>query len=192
MIDFNSLFNEFCEYLDGKIKWSGKKSDLTKIMFDFFKGRNQKEHIPLIEIKEYMRIDYIWRYKTPEYSSDTIALALEHEVSEKKINDILNNEVQHLIDIKAERKIGIFYPTTGDVKSLKDGIEERLKKARPLSSMSEKYLFIFVLPTTQEGVRSMLFKGFIFSWNQDNNVEIVSLKEMIIKQQFKGSKEAIE
>lgn len=183
MIDLKLFYNEFCEYLDGKIKWSKKKSEITKLVFNFFKERNQKENIPFIEKKEYMTIDYIWRYKMPEYSHDTIALALEHEVSVRKINDFLDDEVQHLIDIKAENKIGIFYPTAGDEKALKDGIKDRLKKTRQLSSKIEKYLFIFGIPTTQMGKIIMLFKGIIFSWDQHNNVETILLTEKIIKQQ---------
>jgi len=186
MIYFNSLYDEFGKYLDGKIKWSGKKSDLTKVVFDFFRKIIQKEYIPLIEKQEYMSIDYIWRYKIPVSSSDHIALALEHEASERKIDDILDKEVQHLIDIKAERKIGIFYPNLGDEKEIIDGIKKRLKNVRHLSTSLEQYLFIFGVSTSHAGVKSMLFNGFVFSWDQYNNLDTKPLEVIIIRQQSKN------
>jgi len=39
-----------------------------------------------------------------------IQIALEHEISKRRTEDFLKEEIQRLIDIKARYKIGIFYP----------------------------------------------------------------------------------
>src|SRR5574341_414912 len=111
MIDsLPKIFNEFCDYLDGKIKWSEKKTNLTELIFEFFSHEIKKGQSLLVEEREYMNIDYILRHKMPEYGDNIMELALEHEVSQRKPFDVLSHEVQHLIDIKATHKIGIFYP----------------------------------------------------------------------------------
>jgi hypothetical protein len=82
--------------------------------------------------KEYLRLDQTWEIRHPDVS--TIALALEHENTDR-IEEILNDELQKLIDVKAFLKVLIFYPTT----------------VFPMTMMSEKE---FVIPEIQEKIRS--------------------------------------
>jgi|Deesub1362A_J573_1020465.scaffolds.fasta_scaffold02740_8 hypothetical protein len=187
IINFDSIFNEFCDYLDGKVKWSGRKANITKLIFEFFSKKFEKEKVEelVTEEKEYMRLDYIIRYKPPKYSSNEILLALEHEVSQKKPEILLSKEVQHLVDIKAKYKIGIFYPSTGDEEKLKRKIEQVIKQSSFLSTPWEEYLFIFGSPTTKEGKRSLLLKAFYFSWEGNTqNLKVKSLERKVIAQQY--------
>jgi len=81
-----------------------------------------------------MLIDAIWRYPTPQYTDEEIQVALEHEISKRRVSDFLKEEIQRLIDIKAKYKIGIFYPSSEvDEKELKEGIEKKIKKFKILS-----------------------------------------------------------
>lgn len=185
IFSLSTFFDKFCDYLDGKIKWSEKKTNLTKLIFEFFSQVIGEQQSPLVEEKEYMMLDYTARQKIPEYSTNMIELALEHEVSQRKPLDVLSREVQHLVDIKAKYKIGVFYPSTGDENQLKKEIENKIKQSSYLSVPWEEYLFILGFPTTREGKRSILFKAFQFTWNRQGNyqnLEVKQLKERIIKQ----------
>ncbi len=179
------IFDEFCNYLDGKIKWSAEKKNLTRLVFEFFSHRVDETQFTFVNETEYMNLDLILRHKMPEYSDNLIELALEHEVSQRKPFDFLSNEVQKLIDIKAKYKCGIFYPSAGDEEELKDKIQEKIKQASYLSVPWEEYLFIFGFPTTQGARRSILFKAVHFTWerhDQYQNLRIQQLKERVIKQ----------
>jgi len=179
----STIFDKFCDYLDGKIKWSEQKTGFTKLIFDFFSANIKEEN--LIEEKGYMGVDYILRKKIPAYSTDEIELAIEHEISYRNPENIIKSEVQHLVDIKAKYKVGIFYPSTGDEDQFKREIENKIKQASYLSVPWEEYLFIFGFPTTKEGKRSILFKAFQFTWNRQGNyqnLEAKQLKERVIRQ----------
>jgi hypothetical protein len=108
--------------------------------------------------REYMTLDLVW------WSQFThIALALEHENSHKRINSFLDEEVSHLLDIRADRKVGIFYPSVGDEKILVKNIEERLRyrfQGRPIPY--ERYLFILGFPTRKQGKPAIQFKPYYF------------------------------
>lgn len=183
-----TIFKEFCDYLDGKIKWSGedktKKEDITVSVFSFFDEKlSQKES--LVKTSPYMLIDAVWRYPQPQYTDEEIQIAFEHEISKRKISDFLKEEIQRLIDIKAKYKIGIFYPSSEvDEKTLREGIEEKLKKSKYLAIPWEEYLFIFGRPTIQAGKTVILFKGFYYSYDSSEyrNIEVDSLPERVIKQ----------
>lgn len=179
------IFEEFCDYLDGKLKWSEKKTGFTNLIFDFFPKLKEEN---LTEEREYMGIDYILRQKIPKYSTNEIELAVEHEISYRKPKNIIKSEVQHLVDIKAKYKIGIFYPSVGDVGEFKKEIFETLKSASYLSVPWEEYLFIFGFPTTKDGIRSILFKAFHLTWERIydyQNLKAEELKDRIIKQKIK-------
>ena len=180
-----TIFKEFCDYLEGKIKWSEKKTDFTKLIFEFFSQMAKTAQPPFVEKREYMLLDFIMRHKMAEYNFNTIELALEHEVSQRRPEGVLSNEVQHLVDIKAKYKIGIFYPSAGDEEKLKSGIKEKIEQAKSLSVPWEEYLFIFGSPTTKESKRCILFKAFHFTWNKQfnyQNLEGKQLSDRIIKQ----------
>lgn len=173
MIYLNTLFDEFCKYLDKKLKWTQTQKGLwTNIIFEFFSGINKKETIPYTEKKDYMRIDYIWRYAFPNrYSIHDIELAVEHEGINRRIKEIIESEVQHLIDLKAKNKIGIFYISQGSEKKFLEEISKRIKAQSDLFKLftenpyiCEKYLIILgYATTTPRGERAILFKGFIFN-----------------------------
>lgn len=67
-------------------------------------GRSQG----FIPSKEYLRLDQTWEIRHNDIS--LIALALEHENTDK-VEEILNDELQKLLDVKAFLKVLVFYPT---------------------------------------------------------------------------------
>ena len=56
---------------------------------------------------EYLRLDQTWEIRFSDLSE--IVLALEHE-NTYRVDDILNDELQKLLDIKAYLKVLVFYP----------------------------------------------------------------------------------
>jgi hypothetical protein len=167
IVSLEALFTEFCHYLNGTLYWTETKdSEWTKAIWRFFSERNSAEPVPYEEAKNYMTIDYTWRYKPEQFSIYDVVLAVEHEGIENEVNDLTKKEVQHLIDIKARNKIGIFYPRLGDERELLREIERRIQAQSPdLKLMLEKYLIILGYATTKQRVRAILFKGFIFNGN---------------------------
>lgn len=120
-----------------------KDSEWTQTVWSFFSKKNSAETVPYEEAKKHMTIDYIWRYKPEQFSIYDLVLAVEHEGIENEVNDLTKKEVQHLIDIKARNKIGIFYPRLGDEKEFLKEIERRIQAQSPdLKLMLEKYLII--------------------------------------------------
>lgn len=180
MVFLESMFEEFCNHLDGKLKWSAREltaKQWTKTIFDFFDQLNTKESVPFVVTKDFMRIDYVWRYDSSKYSTSDIELALEHENAMEKIDSLLEKEIQHLIDIKARSKVGIFYIPQGDEKEFIQKIKERIKR-QTMRSNYEKYLIILGYATTYHKQRAILFKGFLF----DQDGELKEQKEKIVLQ----------
>ena len=185
MIFPESLFNEFCSYLDGKLKWAKPKGKVwTDTVFGFFSEANKKEPIPYLELKEYMYVDYIWRYDPKLYTSlSGIEMAVEHEGGTYIVNAILADEISHLVDIKARIKVGIFYPSPGDEAALLEGIAKMIRiQSDDVRLGKEEYLVILGYTTTREGKRVIQFKGFIF----DNKGEITRKLEHTISQATKN------
>lgn len=182
------IFKDFGEYLKEKIKWAGKgetsKKEITSLILKFFDEKfSQKEG--LIKTSPYMLIDAVWRYPKSKYTDEGIQIALEHEISKRKISDFLNEEIQRLIDIKAKYKIGIFYPSSEiDEEELKEGIEKKLQNSKYLAIPYEEYLFIFAKPSRKKGENVILFKAFHYSYDlsQYRNLKITSWNPIIIKQ----------
>lgn len=188
MIDLISLFKALCEYLNEKIKWAGKdkisKKSITEFVFKFFDQEiSQKEG--LIKTSPWMLIDAIWRYPKPKYTDECIQIALEHEISKRKISDFLETEISRLIDVKAKYKIGIFYPSSDiDEKNLREVIKKKLQNSNCLANPWEEYLFIFGRPNRQAGKNVILFKAFHYSYDlsENRNVEVETLDQIIINQ----------
>jgi len=108
--------------------------------------------------REYMNLDMVWWSPWSH-----ITLAFEHENSHKRVNKFLNEEVSHLLDVRADRKVGIFYPNTGDEKILVRNIEEHLRyRARGRPIPYERYLFILGFPTRKQGKPAIQFKPYYF------------------------------
>lgn len=144
LILLEDIFKESCEYLNGKLKWSGSRTRFTKVFLGFFSNlANQKENIR--GERNYLTIDYVWHYET---YSHHLELAVEHE-NKCKINDFLSKEIQHLIDVKADNKIAITYPTLGEESDLIEGIRNKIKRSARRLSTSENYLIIFGFSTTK-------------------------------------------
>jgi hypothetical protein len=167
MLYLKSLFEDFCKYLDGKLRWTeSKDKEWTDSVLKFFGEKNKVEAIPYVEEFEHMRVDYIWRFNLDRYSICDIELAVEHEGQEKSIDTLVEEEIQHLIDLKAKNKVGIFYPRMGDEKELIEKIRNKIaSQSSPFRIECEKYLIMLGYTTTKMGKRAMLFKGFIFDQN---------------------------
>ncbi len=128
----------------------------TEAILRFFEEEAQKQKVR--PQREYMTLDLVW------WSPLThMTLALEHENSHKAINKFLDEEVSHLLDVRADRKVGIFYPSVGDEKILVKNIEERLRyryQGRPIPY--ERYLFILGFPTRKQREPAIQFKAYYF------------------------------
>jgi len=138
-----------------------------------------------------MGIDYVWRYNPKRFSVYDIVLAVEHEGQEKEVAILVNKEVQHLVDITAWNKIGIFYPRQGDEKGFIEKVERRIKaQSNDLKLSLEKYLIILGYATTKLGQRAILFKGFIFNGKGDleKRMESVIFQKLAIKFESKEKK----
>jgi hypothetical protein len=186
MILLDTLFDDFCKYLDGKLSWSeSKDKEWTETVFGFFSQKNKLEIIPFNEVKEYMLVDYVWRYDPNRYSIYSIELAVEHEGQEKDVQTLIGEEIQHLVDLKARNKIGIFYPRLGDEKDFIEKIKHKIKSQfDDMKLPYEKYLIILGYATTRNARRSILFKGFIFN----NQGEIEKQMERITFQKTKRAR----
>jgi len=167
MIYLKSLFEDFCKYLDGKLRWTkSKHKEWTDTILKFFSEKNKAEVIPHVEEFNHMLVDYIWRYNPDRYSIFDIEIAVEHEGEEKDITTLLEKEIQHLIDLKARNKIGIFYPRMGDEKEFIEKIKNRIASQSDVFRINdEKYLIILGYATTKMGKRAILFRGFILDQN---------------------------
>lgn len=175
-IDLEKLFEEFCNYLNGKLRWKDKSKVWTETVFGFFTEYNRKQHIPYVEAREHMRVDYIWRLDYPKYSKNDIVLAVEHENEVNVIDELLKEEIRHLIDIKAYNKVGIFYIHHGDEKEFLEKISESIKASTPFNW--EKYLIILGYSTWRKRKLAIRFKAVFFN----EKGEITGTKEKVIFQ----------
>ena len=175
-VDIKDLFNEFCKYLDGKLRWSDKSSVWTHTVFGFFTEYNRKQHVPYVEVKEHMRIDYIWRLDPSKYSRNDIVLAVEHENEVNNIEKLLSEEIRHLIDIKAFNKVGIFYINQGDEKDFINKISKAIKCSTPYTW--ENYLIILGYRTRKKKKLAILFKALFLN----EKGELVTQEERVIFQ----------
>lgn len=180
-IFLEGFFKDFCSYLEGKLSWTETKDkEWTKCVLNFFKEKNKAETIPFIERTNHMDVDYIWRYSPNNYSFSDIELAVEHEGQEKDINVLLTEEIQHLIDLKANHKVGIFYISLGDEKEFIEKIKRMIAYQLPTNqTTNERYLIILGYTVRKAGKKSILFKGFFF----DGKGEIEKHIEQTILQQ---------
>jgi hypothetical protein len=173
------IFNEFCNRLDGKLRWTPSKTKFTKAVLNFFSNlSNERENIN--GEREYLRLDYVWHSTT---ESNNLILAVEHE--NKRNNErFLAEEVKHLIDVKAINKIAIYYPNLGEAKDLVNEIQHKIKNSMKLT-VSENYLIIFGYMTRKRSKgrskRAILFKAHYM--NQDG--EIIKEDERVV---FQGPK----
>ncbi|MFQ5861156.1 MAG: hypothetical protein ACE5IG_06375 [Dehalococcoidia bacterium] len=109
-----------------------------------------------------MRVDYLWRYDSSQYYMNDIELAVEHENVTAKLSDLIEGEIQHLIDLKARNKVGIFYIAQGDEEDFVKAVGERIRM-QGMRSQLERYLIILGSTTSREKRRALLFKGCFFA-----------------------------
>ena len=92
--------------------------------------------------KEYLRLDQTWEIRHPDIS--TIVLALECENTDR-LEEILDDELQKLLDIKALLKVLIFYPVVPILMAEEEAsypqIQEKIRSAN-IESSDEKYIVI--------------------------------------------------
>lgn len=92
--------------------------------------------------KEYLRLDQTWEIRHPDIS--TIVLALEYENTDD-VREILDDELQKLLDIKAFLKVLIFYPIVPVMmekgESTYPEIQEKIWSAK-IKNPDERYIVV--------------------------------------------------
>jgi len=92
--------------------------------------------------KEYLRLDQTWEIRHPDIS--TIVLALEHENTDR-VEELLDDELQKLLDVKALLKVLIFYPIVPMIveegESTYPRIQKKVQSAK-IKNPDEKYIVI--------------------------------------------------
>ncbi|MEM4700663.1 MAG: hypothetical protein QXZ51_00790 [Candidatus Bathyarchaeia archaeon] len=105
--------------------------------------------------KEYLRLDQTWEIRHEDIS--VIVLALEHE-NTGDIREILDDELQKLVDVKAYLKVLIFYPSFPI--SIKDKepivsevleIQDKIRSAK-IKYIEEKYVVIGITYNASKNV----------------------------------------
>lgn len=106
--------------------------------------------------KEYLRLDQTWEIRLPDIS--TIIFALEHE-NTQNVEDVLDDELQKLMDIKALLKVLVFYPLVPAM--MYEGeftipeIQEKIKSAR-IKNAEEKYVIMNLVYVKPQSIIEVL------------------------------------
>jgi len=164
-LDLADVFTDFTSWLDHKLKWSGipsVKSVWTKTIFSYFSDLRDRQGFKeyLLEEYNYLNVDYVWIYDRKDYPQQHfIELAVEHE-NQRDVKTFLTQEIQHLIDMKADNKIAITYPHIGREEPLIADICNRIRWCIRKTE-SEKYLVILGYPTKMRRKSAINFKGYI-------------------------------
>jgi len=175
----DQIFDKFCAYFEGRLKWHDSDERWTQEIFAFFSKENAAQiPLPYVENREHMEIDYIWRYNRKRYSINDIELALESENQEKRVDELISHEIKHLVDIRAHYKIAILNPSMGDEDQLIDKISGTIKGVSEGYRIPEEYLIILAYPTTMSGRRAILWRGYFF----DKNGKETNMKEKRVLQ----------
>lgn len=159
MIVLSSLFDEFCKHFNGRLTWKTRvtnKSEWTEEIWQFFSELNKKDSRSFKEEREHMLVDYLWRDLTEYYQK--IVLAVEHE-NDFQLDDFLETEVQHLLDIKADNKVTITYPQLGDENRLLKDIGSRINQYA--TKINENWLLILGFPTRKNKKLAIRFVGYV-------------------------------
>lgn len=158
-VNLHDIFEHFCESTDGKIRWGENRRARTRLVLDFFheymKARGFGD-----ATAEYMEIDAIWRDPHLDY----IALALEHENSHD-MRELIEQEMRHLVDLKAEAKVIIAYPHTGEEKSTLEKITRLIQQGANMTSdlLGEAYLIVFGFNTWHNKKPAIQWKGYLLN-----------------------------
>jgi len=112
--------------------------------------------------KEYLRLDQTWEIRLPDVS--TIVLALEYENTDR-VEEILDDELQKLLDVKALLKVLVFYPIVPMVMDEEEStypeIEEKIMSAM-IKNPDERYIvmtivLVYIQPHSVIEVRACSF-----------------------------------
>jgi hypothetical protein len=92
--------------------------------------------------REYLRLDQTWEIRHSDLS--TIVLALEVENTDR-VEDVLDDELQKLLDVKAFLKVLIFYPIVPIIMQEEEAtwpeIQEKIRSAK-IRNPDERYIVI--------------------------------------------------
>jgi hypothetical protein len=95
--------------------------------------------------KEYLRLDQTWEIRHSDLS--TIAVAIEVENTDR-VEEILDDELQKLLDVKAFLKVLMFYPVVPimmqDEEATYPEIQEKIRSAK-IKNPEENYVIITVV-----------------------------------------------
>jgi flagellin-specific chaperone FliS len=106
--------------------------------------------------KEYLRLDQTWEIRLPDIS--TIVLALEYENTDR-VEEILNDELQKLLDVKALLKVLIFYPLAPAM--MYEGeftipeIQEKIRSAK-IKNPDERYIVMNLVYSKSQSIIEVL------------------------------------
>lgn len=110
--------------------------------------------------KEYLRLDQTWEIRLPDIS--TIVLALEYENTDR-VEEILNDELQKLLDVKALLKVLIFYPLAPAM--MYEGgftipeIQEKIRSAK-IKNPDERYIVMNLVYSKPQSMIEVLASSF--------------------------------
>lgn len=179
LVTLSTIFDQFCKHFSDRLKWSTRASaaaEWTHAIFNFFDELNKQQSRPFIKVEtEHMKIDYLWR-NTRNFPYQSIELVVEHE-NQFALDEFLKGEIQHLLDIKAENKIAITYPPSGDEARLFRDVKNRIK-CYARKDPSENYRLILGFPTRKSRRLAIRFKGYLF----DGKGELTDTKDRTIFQ----------
>ncbi|MCI0407281.1 MAG: hypothetical protein L0191_01745 [Acidobacteria bacterium] len=172
--NLHDLFQTFAEHTEGRLRLSASRRERTRIIIEFFRTYLEAQGFGEPR-REYMGIDAVWR--DPNFGH--IALALEHENSHD-MKEFLANEMQHLVDIKAQTKVAIGYPHAGEETWALAEIRKLIQGIINMTSnvFGEQYLVMFGTSTWHEKRRAIQWKGYII----DRSGEIQARLEYVGRQ----------
>lgn len=108
-----TLFKEFCSKVKSATlpdSWAGKDKEWTNVILNIFDEIGRRYHYK--PKREYLRLDQTWEIRLLNLSY--MVLALEHE-NTRHIEDLLDDELQKLSDVKASLKVLVYYPRLLDI-----------------------------------------------------------------------------
>jgi hypothetical protein len=154
------LFGLFQEKLSKEVlpdSWEDSPQWTTTVLGIFNEIGRSLGYMPK---KEYLRLDQTWEIRHSDVS--TIVLALEVE-NTGRVEDVLDDELQKLLDIKAFLKVLIFYPgipvMMQEEMSTYPEIQEKIQ-ATKIKNSDEKYIVIsatYVKPSSTIDVSACSF-----------------------------------
>jgi len=144
------LFESFCAEFSSVTlpdRWQASEPWTSTILGAFDSIGRSFGYVPN---KEWLRLDQTWEIRHRDIS--VIVLALEHE-NTSRVEDILDDELQKLLDVKALLKVLVLYPPIPAIAM--EGrfsfpeIQEKIYSAR-IKNPDEKYVVFSITKTDGE------------------------------------------